>query len=100
MFLIDTFFLARALETCRLALAFDETSEVAMITDWHEAVEFCEALLEDIDDLPAKADDFVESVRPKVEGIRDWVTDMRHVTEKQITALENIQKGVDKWLRR
>jgi hypothetical protein len=67
---------------------------------WDEAFGFCELLLEDIDDLPAKAAEFQESVRSKVEGMQDWIATNRHVTDKMVTALENIRGGVDKWLRR
>jgi hypothetical protein len=67
---------------------------------WDEALSFCDLLLEDIDDLPAKAAEFQESVRSKVEGMQNWIETNHHVTVKMVIALENIRGGVDKWLRR
>lgn len=66
--------------------------------DFEEAIEYAEEILSDLDNLPERAADFAESVREKVEGMKDWMEEHQTVTEKMVTALENIRAGVDKWL--
>lgn len=68
--------------------------------DFGEALDFCDELLTDLDELPERAEDFRDSVREKVESIRDWVEEHETITERQAEALRNIRAGVDKWLRR
>lgn len=67
--------------------------------DYEEALEFADDLLADIGDLPDRAADFRDSVQEKVEGMREWMLEHETVTEKMVSALENIRTGVDKWLR-
>jgi hypothetical protein len=50
-------------------------------------------------DLPEEAEDFASSVEEKVLSMKEWITDKKHVTEKMIKALVNMQSGIDKWNR-
>ena len=77
--------------------------------DADEAVEFGKDLLDDLaiirekvedGDLPGGAEEFVEDVENKVEGIVEWVDTESHVTEAQIRTLRGIRSGANKWLRR
>ena len=77
--------------------------------DADEAVDFGRDLLDDLaivrekvedGDLPAGAEEFVEDVESKVEGIVEWIDTESHVTEAQIRTLRGIRGGADKWLRR
>ena len=65
-----------------------------------EVVEFCESLLEKIEELPDEAEDFSDSVRRRVEGILEWVEDKQTFTQNQRRALYNIDDGVERWLER
>jgi len=74
-----------------------------------EAIEFAKDLLDDIEilrekedggELPSYARDFADEVDEKVEGILDWMDVESHVTEKQISTLNGIRGGVDRWLGR
>lgn len=67
---------------------------------WEAAVEQCDDLLAACLDLPSRAEDFAFSVREKVESIRDWIVEHEHVTEAQLSALDNMNGGVDRWLER
>jgi hypothetical protein len=66
--------------------------------DYEEAIEYAAEILIDLEDLPERADDFAESVREKVAGMKSWMVEHRRVTEKMIIALQNIRGGVDRWL--
>lgn len=74
----------------------EDSNESSM--DYEEAIEYAEHILSDLDDLPERAEDFAESVREKVTGMKSWMVEHRRVTEKMITALQNIRGGVDRWL--
>lgn len=68
--------------------------------EYADALELADDILADLDELPERAEDFRDSVREKVEGMRDWILENEAVTEKMETALENMKTGVDRWLRR
>lgn len=63
-----------------------------------DAIDLCERILTDIDEIPERGWDFAESVREKVEGIKDWVLEHDTVTEPQADSLKNMEEGVGKWL--
>lgn len=67
--------------------------------DWEDAVDFADTLLERIKELPEEAEDFANGVMETVEGIRGNMATAEYASERQITALENIKGGVDKWMR-
>jgi len=67
--------------------------------DYEEAIELCDDILSSLEDLPEHAEDFSDSVHEKVTSMRDWIDENERVTDKMISALENIQSGVSKWLR-
>ena len=68
--------------------------------DWEDVVEFCEGILSDVDELPERAGDFAESVRDRVEGIKEFIEENRRFTQNQYDALANMHNGVHKWLDR
>lgn len=62
-----------------------------------EALQLCEDILEMLGDLPERAAEFSESVEDKVLSIMKWA-EIDSVTEAQLQALRNMQRGVEKWL--
>ena len=68
--------------------------------DWMEALQVIEETLALLDDLPEQAEDFRESVQDKLENICDWVREREFVTDAQANAINNMARGVDKWLQR
>ena len=52
-----------------------------------------EALLEELDDM--LEDDRYEWAEETLEGIRGWVAENKHCTEKQQTAVANIRESVE-----
>jgi hypothetical protein len=77
--------------------------------DPDEALAFCDALLDDLDEvvrryendeLPDGAEDFATSVKPKVEDMREWIDMNSRVTDGIVGALRNIRRGTDAWLER
>lgn len=68
--------------------------------DYEEALEFADDLLRDLEELPERAEEFRDGVQEKVEGMREWMMEHEAVTDKMVTALENMRAGVDKWLKR
>ena len=67
--------------------------------EWEDAVEQCKELIAELADLPEQAEDFVDSVETKVLGIQEWIEEHKVVTHKQTEALENMQRGAQKWKR-
>lgn len=64
-----------------------------------EALELGQEILDALEYLPEAAEDFASSVRDKVEGIMAWIEEKQHVTENQVSALNNMMAGVEKWQR-
>lgn len=67
--------------------------------NWEDFIADCDTLLEELDELPERAEDFADSVREKVSGMRGWVEENEHVTEKMVTALHNMIDGAARWNR-
>lgn len=66
---------------------------------WDQFVEDAEKLLDALDDLPERAEGFVEGVREQLEGMVEWARENEHATEKMWKALYNMQDGVGRWQR-
>lgn len=64
-----------------------------------DALAHCESILEKLDDIPDRGQDFAESVREKVESIQAWVEEHGDATQAQLDALQNMEDGVDRWIR-
>lgn len=75
---------------------FDDGSEL-LAAD--EAIEQCDNILELIDELPERAEDFGMSVGEKVASIKTWIEQNDHVTDAQKQSLDNMQGAVLRWIR-
>lgn len=64
-----------------------------------DALDLCDEILENLDDIPVAGEEFADSVREGVESVREWIGTHDAVTDKQATALENWAEGVGRWLR-
>jgi hypothetical protein len=64
-----------------------------------EALALADGILGDLDSIPDQGEDFRESVREKVEGMREWIEEHMQVTAKMVVALENMRAGVNRWMR-
>jgi len=63
----------------------------------------CEALLELISEhyweVPETGKDYFTSVEGSLVEMQNWVEVNHHYTAKQLTALENWEQGVSRWVR-
>lgn len=64
---------------------------------WQEAVEMAESLLDRIDELPERAEDFAIGVEEKVRDMLSWMKKHHDVTPRIVDALDNISRGVERW---
>lgn len=69
--------------------------------EFKDAVKLCDEILASLADLPDSetAQNFSESVESKVTDMKQWIEENETVTEKQMSALENMNRGVQKWIR-
>jgi len=71
--------------------------------DIDEDVETAEDLIEQItslaEELPEDAEDFAMSVLDAASDISKYIDENSRVTKKQITALENMLDGLQRWIR-
>lgn len=67
--------------------------------EWEDALATCDNILDSLDDLPERAEDFRESVKEKVSSIREWIEKNKEVTAAQLKALQNMEDGVARWQR-
>lgn len=65
---------------------------------WDSAVDTADEILELLEELPDEAASFGISIEEKVSQIRAWVSEHEHATDKQVNALDNMHRGVLKWL--
>jgi translation elongation factor EF-4 len=77
-----------------------ELAEAALPEDAQRAIRQCESILSDCEELPERADEFKDGVTETVESIQSWIEENRHVTDKQLAALDNMQEKVGNWLHR
>lgn len=77
---------------------FCKASGPPMPAEAKAAIALCKVLIEKCADLPERAEDFGNSVTEKAESVMAWVDEHRHVTPAQMGMLENMERGVDKWL--
>ena len=66
--------------------------------DWEYAVALCDDVLEPIDDLPERAEEFAEGVREKVASIKETIKLSERVSPAQVNAIRNMEAGIRKWL--
>lgn len=66
--------------------------------DPEEGIKLCNEILDLIEELPESAEEFKDSVQTKVLDIHQWIDSRNHVTEAQMSALENMLAGVEKWI--
>jgi len=69
-------------------------------TEWRDRLDQCERILEMVDELPDRAEDFAISVGEKVRDMAKWIEERTVVTDKQKEALDNMQRGCERWLKR
>jgi hypothetical protein len=74
-------------------------TEADLTADPDEAIAFCRQLIEDLEELPERAEDFVAGVQPKVESMEEWIDTNSACTERMAEALLNMRRGTDKWMR-
>jgi hypothetical protein len=60
----------------------------------------CREVLEKADELPERAADFQEGVTERLQSMADWAEENSKVTAKMIETVENIDRGIDRWLER
>ena len=69
------------------------------ICEWEDFVSTCKECLENIEELPGRADDSRDSAQEKVESMQEWAEDKEHCTPKMEEALANIRAAVLRWLK-
>jgi hypothetical protein len=72
--------------------------------DWREAAKYAGEIWQKIEDAPGdvwdKAFEFFEDVQEKVLSVQETIQKNQRVSEKQLNALKNWEKGVDNWLEK
>lgn len=63
-----------------------------------KAVEQCDRILDACEDVPERGEDFASSVMEKVESIREVIVKHDRVTEGQLSALDNMETAVGRWV--
>lgn len=66
--------------------------------NWEESLIAINNALDNLEELPEEALDFAISVEDKLMSIKTWVTRHEHCTDKQWSAVENMARGIDKWM--
>ena len=62
------------------------------------AIEQCDGILENIEQMPEDQHDFGYSMMQVTEGVKDTIRDRSKVTEAKHEALENMEAAIGKFL--
>lgn len=65
-----------------------------------EALDHCNYILDNVDEVPEKGAAFADSLRDKATSMKESITKAGTATDRQVSALENMHAGLDKWLNR
>ena len=74
------------------------------MSDWNEALEHCDTIIELIkEEIPDRAWDeapeFFEGVQKRIGDMQEWIQEKEHITPKMTKSLENMERGVRKWIK-
>jgi hypothetical protein len=83
---------------CR-SLASEPPGAGAMPPAVRAAISQCESILASIGELPEPGWEFGESVGEKIRDILETIETRQHVTDGQQTAIDNMETGINAWLR-
>lgn len=74
---------------CSLKCKLNYEKELVMCADceWEENLDVCKDILDDLEN---------EWCFDTITGIKKWVEENEHITEKQINAIENIQSAIER----
>lgn len=72
---------------------FDDTDD-----DVETATDLIEQIESIVEDLPEEAEDFGMSVAETASDISKYIDERGTVTKKQLTALENMLDGLQRWI--
>ena len=69
------------------------------MTDPERAIAQCDRIISAGEALPERSEAFADPITEKTESIKEWIEEHDQVTEKQQTALDNMEAGVERWQR-
>ena len=62
------------------------------------AIDDCDIILSEIDDLPEAAAGFSESVENMIGSMREYIVSRNRVSKKQLDSILNTKFGMSKWM--
>ena len=66
--------------------------------EWRKRLDQCDEIMDLLDELPERAEDFAAGAGETVHDIAEWIQEHQEVTPKQAAALDNIQAGAERWI--
>lgn len=67
--------------------------------DVAHALALLESMILDFDEAPDAAEEYVEGIKPVVLDMRERIGRFNKVTDKQLSYIENMKRGLDKWFK-
>lgn len=71
-----------------------------LVGDPNLAIGFGKEILDNLNDLPEIAEEFVSVKETIVFGIVEWIEKNQYVTERQAETLCDVRMKIDRWLER
>lgn len=65
--------------------------------EWRLRLDQCDEIMDLLDELPERAEEFATSAMETVQDIAAWIQENRAITPRQCAALDNIQSGAERW---
>jgi len=74
------------------------------MADHEDALEQCETIIDLIDNIIpdhawSASPDFFEQIKEKAVNMAEWIEVNARVTPKMVKALDNMERGIRKWIR-
>ena len=67
--------------------------------DWEEYVKIAQGILDDLPNLPEKAEDFAIKLEEKMTSMIEWMEEEEYVTEPMVDFINSKRDAVDEWLK-
>jgi hypothetical protein len=65
--------------------------------EWRVRLDQCDTIIDLLESLPGRAEDFATSASETVHDIEEWIEKNHDVTPRQCDALDNIKAGAERW---
>jgi hypothetical protein len=77
-----------------------EAKPTKTLGEVREALGLLDSMIKDFDEAPSAAEEYVEGIKPTVLDMKDRISQYNKCSEKQMNYIQNMRRGLDKWMHK